>query len=93
MESKISNPPSMYMLIASAVNIRYTLINIVDVCLMFGVICSVLPSAKYSRLRLTDDGTITKSRNMIPKPPNHCIRHLHIEMEYGRCIRHTSKSL
>lgn len=77
------NPANRYAVIANIVNIMYTLMKFIDVCLMLGVICSVFPSEKYSLLRLTDDGTITNSRNIIPSPPNHWSKLLHIEIEYG----------
>ena len=50
---------------------------------MFGFICSVFPSARYNLFKLDMDGLITRSKKIIPKPPNHCSVLLHIAMEYG----------
>ena len=56
---------------AITVRIAYTLMKIIEVCLIFGVICSVFPSAKYNLFKLTEEGIRTNSKNIIPNPPNH----------------------
>ncbi|PAV06851.1 hypothetical protein ASJ82_06940 [Methanosphaera cuniculi] len=38
-----------------------------------GVICSVLPSAKYSLFRLVDDGITDIISSITPSPPIHCV--------------------
>ena len=67
----MSNPTNKYNNIAIIVNTVYNLIKITEVCLIFGVICSVFPSAKYNLFKLTIDGRSTNSKKIIPNPPNH----------------------
>ena len=57
--------------------------NIIDVCRILGVICSVLPSAKYSLFRLVDDGITATMSSIIPSPPYHCVKTSQNAIEYG----------
>ena len=60
------------------VNNVYILINIIELCLMFGVISSVFPSATYNLFKLTDDGSRTDNNIITPNPPIHWSRLLQI---------------